>query len=306
MRRLVGAGALVLVVVAGAALRAQDDGRTPGAEAPRTERLSLTVDGHASVPADLATIELVVLAQGEDPPEAESLHRSKLRDVLEALDELKDTMREEDEARVQGGEALPPFTVSTRERESMVGVSAWFTGVNRVKIQTNVTLGTVVAVKLSGAAQTTRLRLRKRVMRIVETALDAGAEPGAPDARLRPTFRFEARDPEALRADAYQDALAKARDRATRLARLAGRELGPVAQVSETMWSVRGNRADFRGQINPVPDRRFSNQHLQRRAEAQGFGALMAPIDDMSSALTEIEIDVTLSVEFELGRVIAK
>src|SRR5579872_1530218 len=306
MRRLVCAGALGLVVVAGAALRAQDDGRSPGAEVQKTERLSLTVDGHACAPADLATIEFVVLAQGDDPPEAESLHRSKLRQVLEALDELKDTMREEDEARAQGGEALAPFTVSTRERESMIGVTAWYTGVNRVKIQTSVTLGTVVAVKLSGAAQTSRLRLRKRVMRIVEAALDAGVEPGAPDARLRPTFRFEARDPEALRGDAYQDALAKARDRATRLARLAGRELGPVAQVSETMWSVRGNRADYRGQINPVPDRRFSNQHLQRRAEAQGFGALMAPIDDMSSALTEIEIDVTLSVEFELGRVIAK
>lgn len=303
--------ALGVVVSLAAGLRAQDESSKPN-QPPRNERLSLTVEGHASAPADGVTIDLIVLAQAEVGADAESAHRMKLRSVLQALDELRDKLALEEKKKAAEGTSPaadgpepPLYTVDLNERSTMVQVSGFMGGANRARATSLVQLGTVLSVRMKGAASASRLKLRKRLIRIIDTAIDAGAEFGAPDWRLKPSVRFEPRDFEDLREAAYKDALGRARDRATRMARLAGRELGPVAGVSETAWSVRGNRADLRVPYNPNVAQQW-NAHQQRRADAQGLAALMSPIDERTTTLSEIELGTTIAVEYELGKVLTK
>jgi uncharacterized protein YggE len=305
--KLAALSALVVLSTLAAGLRAQEDSSRPPPEPAKSERINLTVDGHASAPADQVTLDLVVLAAAEVGADAESAHRSKLRSVLQGLDELKERLADEERTKKQDGEGPepPPYTVEVHEGSSSVLVSGYMQGANRAKPVSSIQVATVLSVKIKNAAAASRLKLRKRLIRIIDAALDAGAEMGAPDWRLRPGIRFEPRDPEALREAAYQDALSRARERASRLARLAGRELGAVSGISEQAWSVRGNRSDYRGYVNynQMPTNLW-NQHQLRRADSQGLGALVSPIDEMTTTLSEIEIDTTLAVEFELGRVI--
>ena len=303
--RFAVAGALVVLGGLAAGLRAQE-APAPRPDAPRADRLSLVVEGHASAPADKVTVDFVVQQNGEVGGDVESIHRTKLRSVLQALDELKEKLVAEDKKRKDTDGAEPPaYTVQLDERSSMLQVSGFMAGPARQRPTSAIQLATVISVRLEGAASSSRLKLRKRLIRIIDAAIDAGVEFGAPDWRFKPSVRFEPRDFEELREAAYKDALDRARDRATRLARLAGRELGAVSGVSETAWSIRGNRADFRGPYNPNVPQQW-NAHNQRRADAQGLGALMGPIDERTSTLTELELATTIAVEYELGKVIAK
>ncbi len=306
--RFAAAGALVLLGVLAAGIRAQDaPSKVP--DTPRSDRLSLVAEGHASMPADKVTIDLVVNAQGEVGGDVESMHRTKLRSVLQGLEELKSKLAAEDKKRAEAnpadGAEPPAYTVTFDERSSMVQVTGYMAGPARQRPTSAIQLATVISVRMQGAAAASRLKLRKRLIRIIDAAIDSGCEFGAPDYRFKPTIRFEPRDFEVLREAAYKDALDRARDRATRLARLAGRELGAVSGVSETAWSIRGNRADYRGPYNPNIPQQW-NAHQQRRADAQGLGALMGPIDERTSSLSEIELGTTIAVEYELGKVIVK
>jgi uncharacterized protein YggE len=306
VQRFAAVGALGVLAALAAGLRAQDESGRP-LEPARTERINLTVDGHASVPADAVTIDLVIQASAEVGGDAEAQHRSKLRSVLQALDELKEKLAAEDRKKVPDGDGPepPPYDVALHEGSSVVAVTGFMAGVNRARPTSAIQVATVLSVRMRGAAAASRLKLRKRLIRIIDTAIDAGAEFGAPDYRLRPGIRFEPRDTESLREAAYKDALDRARERATRLARLVGRALGAVSGVNETAWSVRGNRSDYRGPYNQYQAQQW-NPHQQRRADAQGVGALMSPIDELTTNLSEIELDTTIAVEYELGKVIAK
>jgi uncharacterized protein YggE len=299
-----GVAAGILVVLA-AGLHAQEAPKSPDpAPQAKTDRIALTVEGHARAPADEVSVEFVVLAQAEVAADVEPLHRAKLRSVLEALDELGKRFAEEARGKAPGSDEPPPFTVELEERGSMVNVTGYMAGQPRTRAVSTVQLATVVACRMKGIASCSHVKLRKRLLRIVDVAIDSGAELGAPDARLRPAFRFQPKDAEALREQAYKEGLDLARERASRLARLANRDLGPVSGVTEAAWSVRGNRSDYRGPQNqnqPYPWRDAA--HQQRRADAQGVAALMSPIDEATTTMTEVEIEVTLAVEYELGKV---
>ncbi len=303
-RTVAGVAAAILVVLA-AGLHAQEAPARPetGPQA-RPDRVALSVEGHARAPADEVSVDLVVLAQAEVASDVEPAHRSKLRAVLEALDELGKRFEEETRGRTPEADEPPPFTIDIEERGSVVNVTGSMGGPNRTRPVSNIQLATVVACRMKGIASSSHVKLRKRLLRIVDAALDAGAEPGAPDARLRPGLRFRPKDPEGLREQAYKEGLDLARERASRLAHLAGRDLGPVSGVTEVSWSVRGNRGDYRGPVNqnqPYPWRDAA--HQQRRADAQGVAALMSPIDEATTTMTEVEMAVTLAVEYELGKV---
>ena len=304
-RGTVAGVAVGILVVLAAGLHAQEAPTAPQeAQATKTDRIALTVEGHARAPPDEVTIELVVLAQAELASDVEPLHRTKLRSVLDALGDLGKRLDEEARTKVAEADDPPPFTVTVEERGSMVNVTGYMAGQNRTRPVSTVQLATVVSCRMKGIASCSHVKLRKRLLRIVDAGIDAGAELGAPDARLRPSFRFQPRDAEGLREQAYKEALDLARERASRLARLANRDLGPVSGVTETAWSVRGNRSDYRGPVNqnqPYPWRDAA--HQQRRADAQGVAALMSPIDEATTNMTEVEIAVTLGVEYELGKV---
>jgi uncharacterized protein YggE len=337
---VLGVAALGVVVGFGGASRAQQSPDEPAVERPLTDRVSLSVDGHAVAPADQVEIELLVLGSAEEGADAETGHRAKLRGVLKALSELKSSFDEDAAAAAAGARAPakdpprdeapkdpaksaptkeapapaapekdagaepPSFAIEVREAASMIGVMP---GVSyrSSKPGSTVSIATGVVVKMEGLATVSRPKLRKRLVKIIDTALEAGVESGTGDARLRPSLRFQVKDHEALREAAYKDAITKARERASRLARLGGRELGPLSGISETAWSLRANRAEYRGANNANQNRWVQVVHQQRRADGQGFAALMGPADEMTSAMTQLELEVTLSLEFELGRVTA-
>jgi uncharacterized protein YggE len=314
--------AAAFLALAAPRVGAQDDASAGDSKAPVEDRISFVVQGTAAAPADQLEVELTVQAQGEDGESAEKRHRAKLKAVSEALDKLKadidgknpandkksarhrvrpkksgddeddDDADEDAKKKADKPEPAPrdespdppSFSVDVREGRSTVGIGA---GVSNDGTQTppSVTVATAVFVRMKGIAQVSRAKLRRRVARILDTAIDAGADSGL-DGGTRPAFHFRAADNEDLRARAHEDALNRARPRAARLARLAGRELGKCTLVTELSWILRSGKQDevgFDSVIGKIGSNSLNNY-------------------EMTTSTTEIEIESNVQVEFELGR----
>jgi uncharacterized protein YggE len=255
---------------------AQDD----DAPAAKPDRLAFVVHGNATVPADQVDVEVAVEAAAEDAVTAEKKHREKLKSVVKALEELKKTYDEKDKDR---DPPLPGFSIELREGRSIMGVR---NGTNPEPSTGSVSVGTCVVVRMKGIEQAPRPELRKRLAKIMDTAIEAGADMGQGGVGARPAFRFRAKDNEALREAAHKDALEKAKTRAARLARLAGRALGPVSSLTERAWRLRAG---------------------SQTQDAVGFDVVVGRLGnnvpnnhEMTVSSTEIELEVELALEYEL------
>ncbi len=188
------------------------------------------------------------------------------------------------------GEKDPPakdlsLTIEMRDGRTSIGVnkSANETGQPQ---EGSVTVASCVIVRLSGLSQVPRGRLRKRLARILDTAIEAGADSGADGVGSRPAFRFRAKDNEELRAAAQADALGKARIRARNLASLAGCALGKLTGLAETGWLLRAGSLDgvgFDSVVGKIGNNKLNNY-------------------EMTTSTTEIELECEITVSYEMGK----
>jgi len=186
----------------------------------------------------------------------------------------------------------PTFSIELREGRSMLGVSR--DNQNGQGTPTSsVTVATAVIVHMDGLAEVSRPRLRKRLAQILDKAIEAGADSGGVDSGgpighgVRPAFRFRVNDNEGLREAAYKEALRAGKRRAQSLARLAGRELGMLTSVQETSWNLRAG-ADDTGAGFDVMVGRVGNNRPNNH--------------DLLTSTTEIELEVGVAIEYELGK----
>jgi uncharacterized protein YggE len=137
-----------------------------------------------------------------------------------------------------------------------------------------------VVATIKGVKKLDPKLVARRVSLVIDVGIDAGAD--GTDTGTAPTVRFLVDDMEALRSQAYEDAMKKATARATRLATLGGRTLGSVASVRES--GVGGKLEDI--------------QSLQVKAVQNMFGSTGGPSDAVTGF--EVGAEVDLSLEFDL------
>jgi len=299
-----------------------------GTRASGDDRLSFSVQGSARVPADQIDLEFTVEGSGEDGATAQKQLAEKLKKVSKALGKLKaeiegkpapadeeaepkkkkakkkktdddsdddtpgprakpkEKTEEPPKAKDEGPDP-PSFSIEVKEGRSTVGVN-YQANANGQPATDMVTMATCLIVKMKGIADVGREKLRKRLATILDTAIEAGADSGFNGAGVRPSFRFRAKDNEELRALAQEDAVKKGRARAKRLAAITGRELGKLKSVTESRWMLHSGRTDEVG---------FD-------AVVGKIGSNMMNNYELTVSTTEIELECTLTLDFELGKAV--
>lgn len=324
-------GASMLIFASSAVAMAQDEPEpvTPAAAGKSVpiDRLTLTVQGHARVPADQVEIEVVVQAQGEDGETAEKKHREKLKHVQAAMERLKATFegkevapekpvkkkaakktQEDDEEPAPRDDAPrarkgasdddteskddapdpPSFSIELREGRTTIGVARSNVNPDGSPSDGSMTVATAILFKLKGISGCSKPKVRRRLAKILDTAIEAGADSGVGGVGSRPAFRFRAKDNDEVRAIAQADALTKGRARAKKLAELAGRELGTLKGIGETGWMLRAGSSDqvgFDSVIGRIGNNKMNNY-------------------EMTLSASEVELECELTLEFELGKTV--
>lgn len=209
----------------------------------------LTVIGKGSVSAapDLAEIDLDVSASAEITGDAIVKFRDAKKRILEAFEALK----------------LP--NVAVEERGLLVDQKGAMTNPYYIdysvsqKAKSEVQLSRKLVVKATGLRALEEDAALQLVGRLLDVAQDAGARVGPPPANPyygivynrggggSELVRFVLEDSGELREQAYEKAVADAREKAERLARLSGVELGPVVAVREVSASETPNRVYING-----------------------------------------------------------
>jgi uncharacterized protein YggE len=248
---------------------AQDDAPAPPAVTPAAvpNRISIRTRARVSAPADELELELVVQGTADDAREAEKKHRERLKRVVAALTG-KDAATKEDDSSDDDDDADKPakkskhkkrrasadadetfptpdvpdqdgLVYSVREGRYTLGVKGDPAeaaddpnGQGETK-ETELACGSCVHVTLKGLKGSAPSKIRRILASVLERASDAGADLGPPKTHLKPTLRFRVSNVEALKKQAYADAIAKGRARAEYLAQLAGRKLGKLSVIED-------------------------------------------------------------------------
>ncbi len=237
---------LAVIVVAASALAGPAHAQLPGpggAASPNLEGFTVTGKGTAGARPDRLEIDLEVSAASEMTSDVIVKYRDAKKRLQEAFAALKlgnVTVEERALAVAQKGQAFNPYMMDTPPAR-------------RGKVEVQLTRKLVVScTKIRDMDEEALLQL---VARLLDVAQDAGGKVGG-QSDFNPysyrynnsgggLVRFILDDFDALQEKAYQDAIADARARAGRLARLSGVELGPVAGVREVR--VPGEKAQNSG-----------------------------------------------------------
>lgn len=209
-----------------------------GQEAAR-DRGSITVIGHGSgeAVADTATISATVHGSAEIAAEARTMYSDNRRRALEALEGLA-----MDNLTITGnGPSLSSAGNAEAMQQMMMG--------NDVTPTTEVTVSETLTLTLDGLGDVSPEDVLEQVMSIVDEAKDAGLMVGSASAGNlfemqmgvssdSPLVTFGIDDAEPLFESAYAAAIADARSKAQRLARLSELTLGPIDRVRELSAST--------------------------------------------------------------------
>ncbi|HZU99369.1 MAG TPA: SIMPL domain-containing protein [Planctomycetota bacterium] len=283
-----------LAFLASAAL-AQDSGR-----------VSLTVKGEARATADTVEVELSVTACADDAKAAEAKYRDRLSKVITALKEgktekptRKSAAKDSDDGDDAPKKAPPakgdgaddgaasqiPFEVS--ERGLGLGVKATskddnnpfkalakMNGGPKANPDPPMQFQSHVIATIKGVKDLDKKLVARRVAQIIDIAIDAGADSTESGGAPPPAVHFIVKDMEALHQAAYDDAMAKAKARATKLVTAGGRTLGSVSSVRENN----------------------SPEDMSARQVRNMFGGEAA--DPLSGF--DVKVEVELSVDFDV------
>lgn len=198
--------------------------------------------GEASAKPDLVEIGLRATATAELTADAIVKYSDTKRRTLESFDNLKLERLEVEEL----GVSLANGNSAEAMQMMMRGMPADTAG----KVQ--VEISSALVLRLSGIRDKTAEEVMETVGKLLDAARDSGANVGPSAADLNMAYRygrqpegtlvrFVVRDLDKLREAAYEAAVAEARARAERLAKLNGIKLGEVTSVQEV--SVSGDEA---------------------------------------------------------------
>jgi uncharacterized protein YggE len=309
-----------LLVVAALALalpviRALAQDQETAAPAPaRENRLVVHARSRVVAPADELELELVVQGTAEEAREAEKKHRDRLRHVLAGLtgkEVTNDESGDDDEgekkkphkkkkARSEDSEALPSpgvpdedgLVLEVREGRYTLGVKGDPTqnamedpsDTNDASKEPELACGSCVHVTLRNVQKSSARKVRRILAAILDRAAEGGADLGPPKTHLKPSLRFRVANAEALKRQAYADAIAKGRARAAELAQLAGRKLGNLTVMSEL----------------PEPQQVAQENAGDVETLLATLQASEASAPDTFSGTSEVAVEVRLELEFDL------
>ncbi len=235
-----------------------------------------TVSGKARVAAkpNLVEIDLDVSASSELTADAIVKYRDAARRIHEAFAALK----------------LKNVAVEERgllvDQKGMMQNPYFWGGQMNQRTKTEVQLSRKLVVKASNIRDMSEDAVLQLIAKLLDVAQDAGARVG-PQNNFNPYYynpwqnfntglvRFVLDDFDKPLEDAYEKAIADARTRAQRLAKLSKVELGPVVAVREVM---------IPGERPAIPD----DETPQKRLETSKF--------------QEIAVNVVLMVRFDVHR----
>jgi len=283
-RPLRRAVAVLAILAASAGSASAQYGSPPGIP-QNIDGLTVIGKGTASAAPDLAEIDLNVSASAELTGDAIVKFRDAKKRILEAFEGLK----------------LP--NVSVEERGLLVDQKGatpnpYYIDYNASqKTKTEVQLSRKLVVKASGLRELDEDAALQLVGRLLDVAQDAGAQVGttaSENLALRYMYgiggagaadlvRFVLEDAGKLQEQAYEKAVADAKERAERLARLSGVELGPVLAVREISAPVVPSRLAIYG------------IELSEGGKEEPVGQRL-----VSSKLGDIPIRVELQVRFAI------
>ena len=201
----------------------------------------ISVSGSAETKArpKLVEIEVRVSAKAELADDAMVKHQQALRTVKEAFAALKMPNLKV----IERGISLSPGDSAAQMQAMMRGMQPSTTEKQQLEISSPVRL------QLSGIDKMQPADLFKSLGKLLDVARDSGAVIGQTGAESYrnyyyggqrtspPVVKFVIRDLDEMREQAYERAMADARRRAERLARLSGVKLGPALSINEVQVS---------------------------------------------------------------------
>jgi len=273
----VSLGALVLAAAC-PAVHAQADGRFA------TQGIAVSGIGTVKCRPDLAKIEVHVNSKAELTDDA----LVKFRDSRKRLREAIEGLKLENARVVEQHVSIAAGTSSANYQMMMMNGMG---GQNETTQPTEISAS--VQIELTGLKDLPPDDVLKTVGKVLDTAKDAGGALGPTAAEMNMAYRygrmtsatsvrFVLRDFQKVRDDAYELAVADARNRGTLLARLYGVKLGRVISVQEVQ--VSGDNPDY-GQ----PNWQYVDHSDHNRNEIS------------SDRCAEIPVNVRLMVRFDIA-----
>ncbi|HEV3023428.1 MAG TPA: SIMPL domain-containing protein [Pirellulales bacterium] len=212
--------------------------------------ISVYGTGETAAKPDLVEISLRANASAELTADALVKYKDTKRRTLEAFEKLKLEKLEVDEQ----GVSLSNQGSAEQMQMAMRGMMGTGSGKSQVQISSSLQL------RLSGIKDLPVEQVLETVGSLLDAAKDAGADVGPSAAEMNMAWRygnvpegtlvrFIIDDLEKLREEAYENAVADARTRAARLAKLNGIKLGQVLGVQE--MQVSGDEGQQQVVYNP-------------------------------------------------------
>lgn len=259
----------------------------PSVPAAETQGIAVTGAGRVSAKPSMVELAAVVKGEAELAGDAITKYQGNKRRALETIQSLQiEGLTVED-----GGVSINSADGNSAMMAAMRGMPAPENTAQKLSLSEPLTL------RLTGIDKLSTEELLETLVKIVDAGKDAGMAIGPPPKSMYElqiaaqtgqstesalaAFKLEGVDQ--LKQQAYQAAVSDARERAERLAALAGVKLGKVTSIRETPTSD-----DSKARYNPY------------------YGYMMANSSDgsekqyVSSGLTEITVSVVLHVEFAI------
>jgi uncharacterized protein YggE len=228
------------------------------------EGFTVVGKGSASAKPDRLEIELDVSSASELTADAIVKYRDAKKRLQEAFRDLKlDNVGVEERGLLvdQKGAMVNPY---------------YFDGQPNQRSKTEVQLSRKLVVTCSKVREMDEDALLQMVAKLLDAAQDAGGKVG-PQSQFNPYYynsydrlntslvRYVLEDFDAVQEQAYEAAIADAKARAQRLAKLSGVELGPIAAVRElvTPGQQDPNRYQGPGMGDEPPRKRLESQKYQ-------------------------------------------
>lgn len=251
----------------------------------------ITVSGTGGVAArpNLVEVDLQVAGQAELTSDALVKYRDAKKRVLEVLKKLEIENMSIDERALS-------ITIGNSNKQQQRVIN----GIVQNPGKPQVDVSSTVRVTLTGVRETEPEELIKTIGRLIDVAQDAGVNVGPTAAEIAMAYRY-GRQPEnsapvrfvlndlaELREKAYEAAVADARERAARLAKLHHMKLGSVRSIQEL--AVGGDKP-----TTTIVNAYIYQQNAKTAQDTHTDGPRI-----VSPSLAEVPVQVKLMVRFAI------
>jgi uncharacterized protein YggE len=286
---------LSLWLVAAAAAPAQQQGGSSQEQGGGGAGEGISVAGTGEVKAKPTSVEINATISGDAELAADAIvkYRDARRRAIEALNGLKLEGLKIDTGGFSVAQGMDPA-----QAQAMMQGNSTSAGKARVNVSEQLKL------TLSGLEKFKEEELMDTVLKVLDTGRDAGLVIGRPtprnyyemqmyynsgNAATGNLVAFKLTDPDALREQAYKQAMDDARKKAERLASLAGVKLGRIKSVKDAGSGGTGNASN--------PQAAMMMMAVYGAAVPQDNSAELT-----SPVFKEISVKVNLAVQFEIAK----